>query len=173
MSFVGKHVITDSQHVEIASIDPGASGATWIDVSADTLGGWRLDVNTETLEFRADACDCWDEISDIEIKVAFEVNIDNSGGNDADTVDIKIVASYKGSENGDIACKTQTVEIAVVVGKSVQYRSFVATIPLAYDTASNLIDKGDKITCKLNLETDTSEVDNIIVNHVHVKYNLK
>lgn len=173
MSFVGKHIITDSQHVEIASLDPGASGATWIDVSADTLGGWRLDADTEILEFRADACDDWNSISDIEIKIAFEVNVDNSGGGDADTVDLKIVASYKGSHNGDLTCKTQTVEIVNVVGKSAQYKSFVTTISLAYDAVGNLIDKGDKITCKLNLETDTSEVDNIIVNHVHVKYNLK
>lgn len=157
-----------SIHAEIASINPGASGATWISDDADTAGGWRLNANTEILEVRSDVHSDWDGASDIEIKIVYEVNVDNTAGLVTDTVDFKVVAHYKGT--GDVACKIQTQEEACVVGQSAQYKQFTCTINLNWDETDNVIEAGDKITFQINLETDTSEVDDVIVNHVHTRH---
>lgn len=161
-----------ADHHDMAGMDPGASGATWTDPSAGTtLGGMQLNAAGETLTFATDCHSDWDGASDIEIKVVFEVNVDNSGGDPNDTVDIKVISYFKGSE--ETTLKTQTNEVATVVGQSAQYKQWVATILIDYDDGSNPIDAGDKFRHILNLETDTSEVDDIIVNHIHSRYKTK
>jgi len=157
-----------SMHAEISSINPGGSGATWVPDDANTAGGWQLNADTEILEVRSDAHSDWDGASDIEVKIVYEVNVNNTEGGEGDTVDFKVVAHYKGV--GDVACKTQTQEEACIVGQSAQYKQFTCTITLNWDETDNVIEVGDKITFQINLETDTSEVEDVIVNHVHTRY---
>jgi hypothetical protein len=78
-------------------------------------------------------------------------------------------AYYKGV--GDTATKTQAIEVATVVGQSPQYKQFTASFTIDYDAASNVIEVGDVISCVLNLETDTSEVDDIVVTSMEFYYN--
>ncbi len=164
-------VYWENRHFDVFGLSPGASGAQWTAPDANTLGGYQLDAATEYLYVDGDVCSDYDGESDLEVKVSFEVNVDNSGGNVGDTVDLKLVCYYKGS--GDAANKTQTLEEAVVVGQSPQYKQFVATFTIDWDAADNVVEAGDKLNMVLNLETDTSEVDNIIINHIHLRYKKK
>lgn len=156
------------RQVAVSSIDPGASGATWVDPSANTVGGWQLDASSETLEFQADIHDDWDGASDIKICVYFETNIDNSGGSGTDSVDMQIVCRMK--TVGESSCKTQTLETAKTVGTAAQYTMFESEFYLDYDDVSNPVETNDIIGFQLNLETDTSEVDDIIINHIEILY---
>lgn len=148
-------------HVPMDATNPGAAGATWVSPSANTVGGWQLDVATELLEFGADVHADWDGATDMTVEFKFAVNVDNSGGAAEDTVDLKLVAYYAGA--GDVATKTQTVEVATVIGASAQYKVFNVDFTLDWDLADNVIEVGDQFGFILNLETDTSEVDNIIM----------
>ena len=96
------------------------------------------------------------------------MNVDNTVGNVADTVDISMLSYYKGS--GETANKTHTVEVATTVGQSAQFKQFSATFVIDYDLVDHVVQVDDVITFRLNLETDTSEVDNIIINHATLKY---
>ncbi|KKN76450.1 hypothetical protein LCGC14_0369590 [marine sediment metagenome] len=154
--------------LSVSSLSKGASGATEVAADANTLGGWQLSDAGWLVNFGAHLEDIWDAVSDIEINVYFEVNVDNTAGNAGDTVDLKIVARYKG--DGETAIKTQTVEVATVVGQSAQYKQFKATFAIAYDAGGNVIDALDVLSFVMNLETDTSEVDDIIINIVELRY---
>jgi len=156
------------KYVDAFSITPGATGAQLTAPDANTLGGYQLDADTEKLYFNAHIFDNWDASSDLELVVVFEVNVDNTGGSDTDTVDLKVVSYYKG--DGETSNKTQTTEIATTVGKSPQYKQFTATLTIDWDATDNVVEVGDTITFVLNLETDTSEVDNIIVNSAIFRY---
>jgi len=155
-------------HIPIAAFDPGASGATWVNPDANTLGGWRLDNAGELIFSKTDIHADWDGDSDIDIELSFECNVNNVGGLVTDTVDIKLTAFYKGA--GEAVNKTQIVEVAVVVGQSAQYKLFHVHIPLAWDYAGNNVQAGDALTLCFNLETDTSEVDNIIITDGSISY---
>jgi hypothetical protein len=111
----------------------------------------------------------WDAATDLTVEVFFEVNVDNSGGAAGDTVDLKLVCYYKG--DGETACKTQTVEVAKIVGASAQYKQFETEFTINYDEVDNVVQVGDQIGFILNLETDTSEVDDIIVTAASLHYN--
>jgi len=156
------------KYVDAFSITPGTSGATLIPPDANTLGGYQLDNAGEELYFNAHIFDNWDASSDLELVVVFEVNVDHSGGADTDTVDIKVVSYYKGE--GETANKTQTVEVATIVGKSPQYKQFTATLTIDYDAVDNVVEVDDTVSFIVNLETDTSEVDDIIVNATTFRY---
>jgi len=155
-------------HVPITSVAPGASGATWMPATTNNLSGWRVENASEILENGEDIHSDWDGISDLKLEICFETNVDNSAGNPADTVDLKAVFYYKGT--GDTSCKTQTVEVPTTVGQAAQYTQFCAYFTIDHDLASNEIEVGDVISLQLNLETDTSEVDNIIINKVSFSY---
>lgn len=148
-------------HIPLYSCDPAVAGATWTEPGVNTTGGWQLDAATEFLYFHADARTDWPGDSDPMVLVWFDVNTDNTGGEDTDTVDMKLTAFYKGV--GDTAAKTQTVEVAKVIGKSAQYKSFRADFSLDHAASGNVIDPGDNLSFKLNLETDSSEVDDITI----------
>lgn len=148
-------------HIPSGSSDPGASGATFVPPDANTIGGWQLDAAGEKLYMEADVHADWDGASDLMVEVYFECNVDNTGGGDTDTVDLKLVAYYKGV--GEVATKTQTVEVATVIGKSAQYKMFSVDFTLDWDKADHVIQAGDKLHMILNLETDTSEVDDIVI----------
>lgn len=156
-------------HLPMNGFNPGSSGATFTAPSANHVGGWRLDAASEILYFDTDVHSDWDGASDLEVEVYFAVNVNNAGGLVTDTVDLKLICYYNTS--GDTATKTQTVEVATVVGQSAQYKVFKASFTIDYDAAGNVVEAGDIMGFALNLETDSSEVDDIIVLHGSYNYN--
>ena len=151
-----------------SSLNPGASGATRIAPNSNTIGGWQLNAAGETLYFEAHMEVEWDAVSDLIVNAWWEVNVDNTGGAGGDTVDLKLVVRYKGE--GDVAIKTQTVEVATTVGASARYKQFRTSFTIDFDAVSNVIDSLDILSFALNLETDTSEVDDIILNLMELRY---
>lgn len=143
------------------------TAASWVTAGANSLGGWNL-AGASTLEGQASIRSDWDGVSDLYLEIVFEVNIDNTGGSASDTVDIRVVFYYKG--NSDTATKTQTVEVPTTVGASARYKQFRFLMPIDYDYSGNVVDKGDLISFYLNLETDTSEVDDIVINRLSLVY---
>jgi hypothetical protein len=155
-------------HLPLGSANPGASGATWVPADANTTGGWRMTSAAHKIRGAADVHADWDGASDITVEVAFMVNVNNTGGGAGDTVDLRINAYYKGV--GDTATKTQAVEVPTTVGASAQYKQFKVNFTLDWDAASNVIEAGDIIAIILNLETDTSEVDDVVVTAMTLYY---
>jgi len=150
-------------YIDMLEASPGASGATWTAPGANTIGGYQLDAAGEYLYFSVRVCPNWDAASDLRMGISFEVNVDNTGGADSDTVDLQLLCYYKGE--GDTASKTQTLEEATIVGKSPQYKTFQALFTIDYNPGGgNDIEIYDVMSFRLNLETDTSEVDNVIIN---------
>jgi hypothetical protein len=146
----------------------GGGGATAVEPTANTAGGWQLNSAGEDIYFHCSVCNNWDGASDLTFQLQFEVNTDNTGGSDTDTVDIRVRAYMKAP--GDTTAKLQTLENAVVVGKSARYKAFQTSFTLDYDDVTNPVEVGDIITFMINLETDSSEVDDIIVNHGRFSY---
>ena len=58
-----------------------------------------------------------------------------------------------------------------MVGKSAQYKQFSTEFTINWDEASNVVSVGDVISININLETDTSEVDDIVVTSMELYYN--
>jgi len=109
----------------------------------------------------------WDRsIANVEVPVEGAIEF---GGGAGDTVDIQLVARYKGI--GDTVVKSQTVENSVVVGTSAQYKQFETLFTIDFDAVSNLVEVGDAISININLETDTSEVDDIVITSMEFYYN--
>jgi len=154
------------QQFDGQTLNPGGSGATLVPPDGNSIGGYQLDADTEKLYFSTDIHDNWDEVSDLEVTIGFDINV--AGGAGSDTVDLQLLAYMKGL--GEAATKLQTLEIATIVGTAVQYTSFSVTFLVDYADGSSPIDPGDKVGMILNLETDTSEVDNIIITHIETKY---
>jgi len=150
-------------YIDMIEVSPGGSGATWTAPDANTIGGYQLDLETEYLYFSVRVCPNWDAASDLRLGITFEVNVDNTGGLVTDTVDLQLLCYYKGQ--GDTSSKTQTLEEATVVGQSPQYKTFQTLFTIDYNPGGgNDVEIYDVISFRLNLETDTSEVDNIIAN---------
>jgi len=147
---------------------PGASGATFTPPGANTVGGYQLDVNTEFVYFWSHIEADWDAASDVVVEVFFEVNVNNTGGLVTDTVDLQLICRFKG--DAETAVKTQTLEVANVVGQSAQYKQFETSFAIDYNSGTDPVQVGDIFGMSLNLETDTSEVDNIIINYIEFKY---
>lgn len=159
------------RQISVLDASPGGSGATFTPPDANTLGGYRFDADDEFLYFGSDVHDDWDESSDIVVEVFFETNIENGGGAPTDTVDLKIDFQLKGlNEN---FCKTHIVETSVTVGAVARFTLFVAEFLIDYDHGALPVQVGDLISATLNLETDTSEVDDVIITHVEFKYKSK
>ena len=71
--------------------------------------------------------------------------------------------------DGETGTKTQTIEKAVNVGGALgnaQYMMFEEEFEINFDEGGNVVDAGDCIAFLINLETDTSEVDDIVLNAV-------
>lgn len=151
-------------HLPLTASDPGASGATWTDAGANNLSGWRLDADTETLQLQSDIHSDWDGASDITVEVVFQLM---SAGSADDTVDLKLSCYYMG--DGDVATKSQIVEVATVTDGT-QYKMYTVSFTIEYDYASNNVDAGDKISMILNLETDTSEIDDVLIVDASIFY---
>jgi len=152
-------------HLSVGGFDPGASGAAWTDPDGNTTGGWQLNAEGETLIAGTDIHADWDGASNIMVDISFALN---AAGNPNDTVDIKAVAYYNGV--GDTATKTQTVEVSTVTDGT-QFKVYKAVLTIDYDAVDNVIDVGDKVVLVFNLETDTSEIDDIVITHGSFYYN--
>jgi hypothetical protein len=63
---------------------------------------------------------------------------------------------------GDTAVKTQTIEVATTT-TGTQYKMYKATFTIPYNTVGAVVDAGDSLCFNLNLETDTSEIDNVLI----------
>lgn len=151
-------------HLALASFDPGASGATWTNATANNLSGWQLNAATEFLRGSTDIHPDWDGASNPEVEVYFQLL---SAGSADDTVDLKMVFFYMGV--GDVAPKTQTVEVPTTTDGT-QYKMYKASFELPYDTVGQVVDNTDQISFVLNLETDTSEIDNILITGISYYY---
>lgn len=156
-------------HLPLGSFDPGAAGATFVPPDGTTIGGYQLDAVGELLYMGADVHSDWDAASDLTVEVKFDIR-DASSEND--TVDLKLVCYYKGA--AEAVTKTQTQEVATNVGDGgvkAQWTQFTMTFTINYDEASNVVQAGDVMHFILNLETDTSEVDDITINSASFWYN--
>lgn len=144
----------------------GGSGATWTAPDANTLGGYRLDAAGEKLYFSESITAMYDGATDLEFKVTWEVNeVAASDG----TVDLQLVCYYKG--HYDTVNKTQTLEVAhTITGNKAQYTRHVTTFTIDWDATDNIVEVADKMAFILNLETDTSECDDIIINATMFRY---
>lgn len=147
------------------------SGTTYQAPDGNSLGGYRLDRDVEYIYFNSKVFTDWDGASDLEVVVFWELNADNSGGGVDDTVDLKLSCDMKGV--GEITPKNQTSEEVTIVGQSLRYKQFETTFVLDYNDGSNPVDADDLMSFVLNLETDTSEVDDIIINFVIFRYKTK
>lgn len=155
-------------HIPAFAMSPGGSGATFTAPDGNTLGGMILSAAGHYLYSGDSITSMWDGASDLSLRVTWEVNVDNTAGADADTVDLQLICYYKG--DAEITTKSQTVEVPVTVGKSARYKRFTTVFPIDWDLAGNIVENGDKIHFRINLETDTSEVNNIIVNTLMFRY---
>lgn len=150
-------------YISMLDVSPGGSGAVWIAPGANSVGGYQLAAVTDYLYFAARVCPNWDEASDLRVGLRFEVNVNNVGGLDTDTVDFQLICYYKGVT--DTASKTQTLDAVSVVGKSPRYQAFDVVFTIDYDIGGgNDVDVSDVMSFRLNLETGSSEVDDVIAN---------
>jgi len=148
------------------STSTGASGATLTAPTANTLGGYQLDVNTEQLYFSMHVENDWDGATDITVEVYWEVNEAEAADG---TVDLQLICYYKGDH--EATNKTQTQEEAhTITGNKAQYTQHKTTFTINWDESENVVEIEDVIGFILNLETDTSECDDVIINHMVSKY---
>lgn len=144
-------------HMPASKANPAASGATWVEPGANCLGGWRVTSATHTLDFYADVHSDWDGATDLTVSIRWSLYAAGSAG---DTVDLRLQVFYAGA--GDAVTKSQTVEVATTT-TGTQYKQYVTTFTIDFDAASNVVEAGDHVSMILNLETDTSEIDDIVV----------
>ena len=152
-------------HVPLGGANPGASGPTWVEADGNTTGGWRLTNSAWFLRGQADVHDDWDG-EDLFAEIHFALGV--AGSAPADVVTIHLNCYYKG--DGDIATKTQEIIVPVTVDASAQFMQFSATFTIVHDEAGNVVDAGDIIALVINLDTGTSDVDNIIVTAMEFYY---
>ena len=100
-------------------------------------------------------------ISDAQVLIYFEVNDDNSAGLVTDTVDFQLEFWCK--RLGERVTTNHTYNPSVVVGQAQQHDLFVATVncPPVPDSL---------VSFRLELNTITSEVDDVIINYVKLRY---
>ena len=149
-------------NIPAINISPGGSGATQIVPNVSTLGGFRLDNITEVLYFTTHVESDYDGVTDGVVAIYFEVNVDNTGGNDADTVDFQLECWHK--FQGEFGNTVNSHDGTTTVGKSDQHELFEQKI-IMDDIAA-----GQVIAFRINLNTIFSEVDNVIVNYIEFKY---
>lgn len=143
------------------SVSPGSSGATLIQPNASTLGGWQLNAIGEYVFFDISVQEDYDGISDAQVLIYFEVNDDNSAGLVTDEVDFQLEFWCK--RLGERTTTNHTYNPSVVVGQAQQHDLFVATVncPPVPDSL---------VSFRLELTTITSDVDDVIINYVKLRY---
>lgn len=148
----------------VAAIDlsPGSSGATQIAPNISSLGGYRFDAINEYLFYGSHVEHDWDSASDGLFQIYFEVNADNTGGLVTDTVKFQLEVWHK--LNGERTCTVYSLDGTTVVGQADQHDLFDQEIVVGDLRA------GETISFRLNLNTITGDVTNVIVNYVEFKY---
>ena len=157
------------KYMDAINLSPGGSGAVQTLPDDNTSGGYQLDAATEYLYFNGGVCNNWDTLSDLEVKVRFELNAASSSNNDSVFFDLK--CSYKGV--GEDTTKYQLVTKGQLVENTPQYTMYTATILIDYDLVVNVVQKGDIFSFRLNLNTARSDIDDVIVNFGRFKYKTK
>ena len=144
------------------NLNPGASGAAQIAPNASSLGGYRLDNITEYILFDTHVESDWDAVGNGIVEIDFEVNVDNTGGLVTDTVKFQLECWHK--IPGELVNTVYSLEGNTVVGQSDQHELFKQTIAIAN------MREGEIIAFRLNLNTITGDVANVIVNYIEFKY---
>jgi len=147
-------------------LSKGGSGATERPPDGNTLGGYRLDADDEYLYYGLSVSDDWDDVSDLTLRIAFEVNVDNTGGNADDRVVFSVDGYYKSV--GDTSSHVCTCPGEVVVGQAERYKMFICELQMPM-AAEGVVD-GDTIILRLNLDTLEGDIGSVIVNYVEVTY---
>ncbi|GAG76946.1 unnamed protein product, partial [marine sediment metagenome] len=131
--------------------------------------GYQLDVNTEYLYFNGAVCNNWDEATDMEVRIFWELNAGGGGADDSVFFDLK--SWYKGATED--TTKYQTSTEGELVNNDGQYTAYMITFTLDYDLVANVIQVGDVLSFRLNLNTASSDVDNVVLNYVYFSYKTK
>lgn len=147
-------------------LSPGGSGATQIIPTANTLGGYQLNAIDEYLYYTTHIEDDWDTQSDMIFEITFETNVNNAGGNPADVVIFNLLCLHK--SEGSAVVHQNTDNGSTTIGTAGQYTLFKQNITLDYITEGYI--NGDTISYRLNLDTVNSDISNVIVNYVELKY---
>jgi hypothetical protein len=148
--------------ISATDLSPGASGATFIAPNASSLGGYQLNAINELLFFGSHVDHDWDGVSDGLFEIFFEVNDDNSGGLPTDTVKFQLEVWHK--TEGEQVTTVYSLDGTTVVGTAVQHDLFEQEI-----TIGNLRER-DVLAFRLNLNTITGDVTDVIVNYIEFKY---
>ena len=147
--------------VDGVTVSPGGSGATFVVPGVNTLGGYQLDAANEYLYFDISIEDNYDEISDAEIQIYYELNVDNTGGAETDLTVFNVLFYCK--QLSDTASDVHELNVIDVVGTAPQYALRVAVGECTPVTNSI-------ITFRLRLDTVNSDIDNVTVNYVKLRY---
>ena len=147
----------------------GVGAPVWTQASANNVAGWQLDAANEELECVVDIHSDWDGDSDLSAEAYFTLN---AAGNAGDTVEIDMVSYYIGEgETGGVANspKTQSETVSTVTDGT-QYKTYKADFTINWDEADNVVEAGDVISVKFNLNVGLSEIDDIIFSHATFYY---
>ena len=153
-------------HIDLASADPGKSGATWQANDANQMEGWQLDAATEFVSGTADIHADWDGASDIMLDVDWSINV--AGANPGDEVDYQVIVYMKGA--GDTATKSQTITGSVTIDAAAQYTAFTTEVAIDHDSGTDPVDVGDVISFELYC-LGTGEVTSVRVTNLSMYYN--
>jgi len=153
--------------VDAASVSPGGSGASWLAADANHLEGYQLDAANEYLYLTACLHSDWDAASDPEIKVTFEIMGAGTGADDKERI---IAQCYYKGHDGAVGTKTQSPYGDVTINDDAQYTLYTATITIDHDLAANVVNVGDKMSIRINLDTANSDVDDILISHINFRY---
>ena len=143
-------------------LSPGASGSTLITPNASSLGGYQLNGLTEYLFFDSHIDHDWDRISNGKIELFFEVNDDNSGGLVTDTVKFQLEVWHKIA--GERTTTVYSLDSTTIVGQAQQHDLFEQEIDIGNLRVT------DVLAFRLNLNTITGDVTDVIVNYIEFKY---
>lgn len=154
------------KYVDAINLAKGGSGATEVIPTDDKIGGYRLDAIDEYLYFNAGICNNWDGISDLRIRIVWELNAASSSDNDS--VFLDLACWYKGA--GEDTTKYQLLTEGVLVENEAQYTMHFTAFALDYDLADNVAQVGDIFAYRLNLNTTRSDIDDVVANFGMVSY---
>lgn len=144
------------KYVIVYSADPGTSGATRVAPSSDTLGGWNLDADGETLEFPFHICSDWDATSDVFIRIEYEVDDATATGNAV----FDAIVYIKGE--GDYVTKSQNLTFTQDVSGDDQYTLRHNDLTIDYDDATDDLSVGAHISVVLNFDATSSDITDVI-----------
>lgn len=156
------------KHVDGINMSEGGSGPTIQLPNDNTLGGWNLTRDIEFLYFNGEICNNWDAASDLEVEIRWELN---SPGGENDSVFFDLKSWYKGDTED--TTKYQTSTEGESVDGDLQYEMFSTTFTIDYDLADNIIQEGDILSFRLNLNTTASDVDDVFLNFATFRYKTK